>query len=338
MYGEVTVASQDVEVPDSYHAAVRLCCTGSAREVAIARLRAGWRAPGRLVLLTGVDNGYADAIIASPSPAAGRAQNQGRIAPAAPTLRETVDAVLISLGTGAFRRDGEREVPLEVWRTSTFQRWYSVQRAAGNRLVGARPVWSFHTSAGVLFFWALHVTVHVAAEDRLKQNEVVLSRPDTAHVLLYRTGASLGETILVLVREYRSPGTAADGFVHELPGGSDRTNGGDGEGRLGEGRRPRALAAKEVWEETGFHLDPARLREHGTRPVAATLSAHHAHVYSAELTKDELEWFRRQDRPQGVAGDSELTWLEIRSLEEVLSERLVDWSTLGMIYQVMLEA
>ncbi|WP_271219158.1 hypothetical protein [Streptosporangium carneum] len=321
MRGEVVVASKDTEVPGSFHAAVGLCCEGDVRQEAIARFRAGWRAPGRLVLVTGEDSAYGDAILAWPPRPQG--QGQGRFVSAAPTLAEAVRAVLGATGPGVVRSGGEREVPLPIWHTPTFRRWYAVQRAVGNRLVSARPVWSFHARSGPLFFWALHVSVHVAAENRTKDNEVVLSRPDTTNVLLYRRGASPGESLVVLVREYRSPGTAADGFVHELPGGS----GGEG--------TTSALAVTEVWEETGFQLDPARLRHHGHRPVAATLSVHHAHLYSAELTEDELEWFRPHAGPYGVSADGELTWPELCTVDTIMARRLVDWPTLGMIAQVL---
>ncbi|MFC0039627.1 hypothetical protein [Actinomadura rayongensis] len=271
--------------------------------------------------MTAARTRYADAVLAWPGPA--RELGPGRVGPCAATLADTVRAVLAALGTGAARGDGEREVPLAIWRTPAFRRWHAVQRRAGNRLVGARPVWSFHARSDALFFWALHVTVHIASEARTKDNEIVLSRPDTSHVLLYRRGASLGDTEVVLVREFRSPGSAPDGFVHELPGGS------------GEHRGQRATALAEVREETGFGLRADRLREHGHRPVAATLSAHHAHLHSAELTDDEMDWFRRQSRPRGVAADSELTWPEVRTVDEIVAQRLVDWPTLGMIFQVL---
>ncbi|MDF5756205.1 hypothetical protein [Spongiactinospora sp. TRM90649] len=323
MRGEVVVAGGDAEVPDSFHAAVGLAGAGTAMDEAVARLRAGWQGPGRLVLVTGGDTAYADAVLGGPPDVGRHERAPGRFVPPPGAPETVVPAVLRALGPGAARRDGEREVPLEIWRTPTFRRWYAVQRTARNRLVGARPVWSFHSRSGLLFFWALHVTVYVAAERRTKQNEVVLARPDTASVLLHHGGPSPADTVLVLVREYRSPGTAADGFVHELPGGS------------GPHPAMHDLAAAEVWEETGLRLDPARLRRHGHRPVAATVSAHHAHLYSAELTDAELEWFRRCARPGGDTGRGEVTWPALHTFDAVMSQRLVDWTTLGMISQVL---
>jgi len=136
--------------------------------------------------------------------------------PVATTMAEAADAALREIGDGALRRGGERSVPLMVWRTPGFQQWYTAQLAAGNELRGGRIVWTFRP-AGALFYWALLAEVYVAAEDRMKIGEVVLSRPDVSVVVLYRRAAVADETQVVLVREFR---TAGHGFVHELPGGS----------------------------------------------------------------------------------------------------------------------
>ena len=125
----------------------------------------------------------------------------------ATTLAGMANAVLDKIGPGARRAAGEREVPLPVWRTDSFQRWYSAQTSAGNTLLGARQVWTF--SAGsrkrILVYWALHVRMHVQTEDRVKSNEVVISRPDISVVVLYQRGATIDDTTIVLVREFRSP-------------------------------------------------------------------------------------------------------------------------------------
>jgi 8-oxo-dGTP pyrophosphatase MutT (NUDIX family) len=250
---------------------------------------------------------------------------EAREVPVADTLDGTVDAALAMIGSGARREGGERSVPLLVWRTESFQSWYGAQRAAGNRLLGAHLEWTFRVGPGREFvcFWAMHVQVHVAAEDRVKANEVVISRPDTAHVLLYRPGPTVDETIVVLVREFRAPAATGDGFVHELPGGS-----GPQDERVRE-------AAAEVREETGLRLDPGRLRPVGARQVGATVSGHRAHLFTAEITEDELAWLReRRGRPNG-AGEGERTWIEIAAYREIREQQLVDWATLGMIAQVL---
>ncbi|MFG3341285.1 nucleoside 2-deoxyribosyltransferase domain-containing protein [Glycomyces sp. NPDC048151] len=249
-------------------------------------------------------------------------------APVADTLEDAVDAALAMAGAGARRTGGERSVPLLVWRTDTFQSWYAAQRRAGNRLEGARVEWTFRVGPDRAFvlYWALHVQVWIAAEDRVKANEVVISRPDTAQVALYRPGATLEDATVVLVREFRSPAATDDGFVHELPGGS---------GASGD---PRSQAVEEVLEETGFRIGADRLSHLGARQVAATVTGHRAHLFAAPITDDELEWFRaRQGTPHGV-GDTERTWIELRTYRELLESDLVDWSTLGMITRALTAA
>ncbi|MEU9016400.1 hypothetical protein [Actinomadura sp. NPDC048394] len=239
---------------------------------------------------------------------------------------------------------GEQVVPLPVRRTASFRRWYTAQRNAGNTLLGARPVWTSTPGQesneqpgeepGAVFFWALHVRMHVAAEDRIKDNEVVISRPDVSVVALYRPGPSLDETVVVLVREFRSPASTPDGYVHELPGGSSPP-------KATEATAPDPLvqAVDEVAEETGLRVDPRRFRAHGSGQVAATVSAHHAHLFSVEITDEELGWLRtRQDCPHGVEADSERTWVEIATYGEIRAARLVDWATLGMLAEALTTA
>jgi len=235
--------------------------------------------------------------------------------PMATDLPGTVALALDRIGSGAPRTAGEREVPLLIWRTATFQQWYAAQRGAGNTLLGARVEWRFGRH------WALHVRVHVSSEDRVKANEVVFSRPDISAVVLYRPGRTLDDTLVVLVREFRSPASTPDGFVHELPGGSGPSD-------------PLARAVAEVAEETGLSLAPERLRAHPDRQVNATMSAHRAHLFSAEITGDELAALRASG-PGGVAADGERTYVEIAGYGEIARDRLVDWSTLGMIAQVL---
>ena len=245
--------------------------------------------------------------------------------PTADTLAGTVRAALAGIGPGAPRTGGERHVPLLVWRTPSFQRWYAAQSAAGNTLLDARVVWTLKAGpGGTVHYWALHPRVHVAAEDRVKRNEVVLSRPDVSATVLFRRAATPEDTEVVLVREFRTPASTVDGFVHELPGGS------------GPEPDPARQAAEEVAEETGLVLHPHRLRAHGSRQPAGTLSAHHVHLFSAELTEQELADLRAgQATPHGLPGGSERTWIEIVRYGDIRRQHLVDWSTLGMIAQAL---
>jgi ADP-ribose pyrophosphatase YjhB (NUDIX family) len=247
---------------------------------------------------------------------------------AATTLADMVSTALGKIGSGARRTAGERDVPLSVWRTDSFQRWYSAQTSAGNTLLGARHLWTFSVGPGrrFLFYWALQVRVHVRAEDRVKSNEVVISRPDICVMALFQRAATIDDTIIVLVREFRSPASTLDGLVHELPGGSAEP----GIDALGQ-------AVTETEEETGLSIEVQRVRAHGSRQLAATMSAHHAHLFSAEITGDELARLRAsQSTPHGI-GDTERTWTEITTFGELRQKHLADWATLGMIAEALFD-
>ena len=155
----------------------------------------------------------------------------------------------------------------------------------------------------------------------------VISRPPIWVAVLYRPGPTLDETTVVLVREFRSPAVTADGYVHEPPGGFSPRGRTD----------PRRAALAEVAEETGLELAPERLRDHGTRQVNATMSAHTAHVFGAEVTDDELARLRAAPGPHGVAADGERTFVEITTFGEIRRRGAVDWASLGMVAGVLLD-
>lgn len=248
--------------------------------------------------------------------------------PLANSLHETVQLALAMVGEGSLRSDGEREVPLYIWRTPHFQQWYRAQKSAGNRLDGARVEWTFRVGPKrkFVFFWALHVDVYIASENRHKTNEVVIARPDIATIVMYRRSEILDESDIVLIREFRSPAVTDDGFVWEIPGGSSFKSTGD----------PATLAAHECQEETGLTIDPSRMSRREVRQLTATLSAHKAHLFSVEITDEELAWLKSQQGvAHGVVEDTERTYVEIMKLSEIRTRSNVDWSMLGMILSVL---
>jgi len=105
--------------------------------------------------------------------------------PLAHTLEETLKNAIKVVGAGAVRKDGERDVPLAIWNKPDFQQWYKAQRSAGNRLDGAKVVWTFRVGPlkSKVFLYALHVNVWVTAENRAKTNEVVIYRPDISVIV-----------------------------------------------------------------------------------------------------------------------------------------------------------
>lgn len=249
-------------------------------------------------------------------------------APTATTLDDTVKAAIDYLGDGAFRVNGEREIPLFIWRTPHFQQWHTNLKLAGNVLEHARVVWTFRVGPkrNFVFFWALHAEVYITAEQRSKTNEVVQARPDIATIVLYKKKENIDDSEIVLIREFRTPVSNPSGYVWELPGGSSFKPVDDA----------RTLASHESQEETGLKIDPERFQYFGARQLVATLSAHKAHVFAAEITDDELAWLHTQTGiAHGVLEDTERTYSEIMRLGDIVESGFVDWSMMGMLLRVV---
>jgi 8-oxo-dGTP pyrophosphatase MutT (NUDIX family) len=248
--------------------------------------------------------------------------------PVCHSLSETVQAALERVTPSAHRSGGERGVPLMLWRTPSFQGWYRQLQASGSRLDAARLRWSYTPSRATdPFAWILQVEVWVAAEQRHKRNEWVFARADLSAVLLHGpVPDDPMQTEVVLVREYRAPARTADGFVHELPGGSAYTQ-----------QPPRQVAAEEVREETGLSIDPQRLIPVASRQLAGTLSSHVGHLYRVALTAAELETARGLVGTVHGAGGSERTVVELWRAGDVLRDPRVDWSCVGMVLAALLE-
>lgn len=257
--------------------------------------------------------------------------------PFSENLTETLKNAMDKLGEGAERSGGERYVPLFIWKLESFQNWYQIQKDAGNVLEDARLIFNFRPNhKDWVYLWILQVNIYVSEEDRFKTSDFVMARPDISSVVMWHTipnDDDIGEfealkyVQVVTIKEYRPTASTSDGFVHELPSGSSNKDKDDKE-----------IASEEVHEETGFYLKPDRLKEHSARQLAPTFSAHKSHLYSVELTGEEIEWFKSQkDIPHGVEKVSERTFVEVKTVKEILDENLVDWSTLGMIFSVISE-
>ena len=254
--------------------------------------------------------------------------------PVSDTLKGTLENALFRINWGALRTGGEREVPLHIWNLRSFQEWYKSQTGAGNRLDGAKVVWTFRVGPKkTVFFWALHVNMWIEAEGRSKENEIALSRPDVSVVVAYHldpkmvaAGYGLLEVEVVLIREFRSPASTPTGYITELPGGSSWK----------ADKEPVDVAAEELHEETGLEIDPSRFRLVDSRQVAGTLSAHHATVYAVKLTEEEMSWVKEHiGDTHGVAEDTERTYLEVMTVGELLKAP-VDWSVVGMIMTALM--
>lgn len=252
--------------------------------------------------------------------------------PQGETLTETIDEAMEMLKDGAPREGGERFVPLFIWKTPSFQSWYQAQIEAGNTLNHAELLYSFRPkNKSFVFLWVLKVNVHIKEEDRDKDNEFVMARPDISSVCLWydACGDSILDNSVIIVKEFRSPANTLDGFVRELPSGSSPNSKED----------PETVAAEEVHEEIGFYLSPDRLINHGARQLVGTLSSHQSHLYSARISEEELKWFAAQKGiVHGNAEETERTFIEVYSIRELIDQKLTDWSNLGAILSVVVDA
>lgn len=248
--------------------------------------------------------------------------------PVESTLQNTLLQALERTKHKALRFGGERSVPLHIWHQPAFRSWHAAQRAVGNRLDGAQLLWSFRIgpNKAVTFCYALKVDVYVAAEKRNKTNEFIFSRPDVFVVVAYhRPDSDVLGTRVALVKEFRSSVRNNAGFVYEAPGGSS----------LKLSQDARVVAAHELEEEMGINIDPTRLRYVGSRQMCAALSTHHGVVYAVELTA--LEMNRLEDEhssgvTHGIANDTELTYVEVYDLDDLVAGKVfIDWSMLGII-------
>jgi hypothetical protein len=248
--------------------------------------------------------------------------------PSFTTMEETLQAAVDRIGAGALRSGGERHVPLCIWKTASFQKWYANLRAAGNRLDGARVEWTFRVGPkkDFVLYWAMHVDIYVAAEGRNKSNEVVVSRPDISVICGFRRMPDILDSDIVLIKEFRSPCSNSEGFVFELPGGSS----------FKPNKDPLMVAGEEFEQETGLILDPIRFQVEQSRQLAATLSAHAAYLVSVEMTDDEINEMRsKAGVAYGVVGETERTYVVVKTLREIMEGTVVDWSMLGMILSVV---
>jgi 8-oxo-dGTP pyrophosphatase MutT (NUDIX family) len=171
------------------------------------------------------------------------------------------------------------------------------------------------------------VDVYVAAENRNKSSEIVISRPDIKHTVAYYRPeqADVLDTEIVLMREFRSTATTPDGFIHEVPGGSSFKQ-----------VDPEFAAAKEFFEETGIKIAPERLIPLGARQLAGTTSAHKAFGFKLEMTAEEMARIKsRQNQAFGNTSETELTYVEVYTVHQLLNDPITDWCNLGMIFAAL---
>ena len=252
--------------------------------------------------------------------------------PIANTLKETLQLALDKIGPGQLREGGETKVPLYVYQSPVFKKWLQAQKAVGNELRDAKVLWTFFPGKSKnLFCYVVHLHVWIKDEQRIKSNEFSFFRSDISSIVLFypekeiKTVADLVDAKILLVREYRVPARTADGKITELPGGSSKKD-----------KPAEVVAVEELHEETSFEIDPDRLIKIDERQLAGTLSAHISSVFAAIITKEEYEYLSgvaKSGKTFGVIEDTEMTYVEVMSIREILQSKIVDWSTIGMIFE-----
>lgn len=242
------------------------------------------------------------------------------------TLEETIASAVEKTKEGVERQGGERDIPLFVWNTKTFQNWYQAHKGAGNRIDGAELL--YHKDIhGRVFLHVIWAKVWVEAEQRHKENELFVGRSDISTICAFHKGSTLAETKLVLVREFRTTISTGDCFVRELPGGSS----------VKPHEDALTVASHEFEEETGIQISPERFSQVGERQLVSTLSTHKAALFMVELNDEELAVAEKEyaDKTMhGLIESSEQTYVEVYTYDELLRTN-IDWSMLGMIGQAL---
>jgi 8-oxo-dGTP pyrophosphatase MutT (NUDIX family) len=237
------------------------------------------------------------------------------------TLVSTLKESIRRVGDGATRIGWECMIPLHAWTNREFTSWHVNMTAAGHKIEEARIIWSHWPKPGKMFSFAVQAKIKIAGEDRLSEQEFVFFRPDTSSVVMYGYN-NWGEPEVVLVKEFRNAVRNAAGFVYELPGGSPK---------LGTHQNPLETAVSEVQEEVGIEIEHSRFRPIKSRQVTATLSAHKTTLYAVELTDAEMARLKSDNTVHGVLEDNERTYVEVFPISRIISNGLVDWTTVGMI-------
>jgi 8-oxo-dGTP pyrophosphatase MutT (NUDIX family) len=244
------------------------------------------------------------------------------------TLEDTIKYAIDLLGEGSYREEGECYVPLNIWGTSMFQNWYKSQKESGNELRFAKVNYVFKMPImKQIFLWVLYVQVYIKDEDRIKDNEFVISRTDISSIVIYKKDKEdILNSDIVLVKEFRSPANNSKSMVYEVPGGSSFKDNSD----------INQVIQDEIEEETGLVFNKDRIIYEGSRQLMATLSSHKCHLFSVEINDEELEDIKSQvGSVHGVEEDTERTYLEIYKIKDLLKSDFVDWSNIGYILSIL---
>ena len=85
-------------------------------------------------------------------------------------------------------------------------------------------------------------------------------------------------------------------------------------------------------------MEKSRLRKEMSRQAAATVTTHHVHLFSCEVTTEEMDIARKCAEEQTVFGnahETERTYIETITLREAIPASKMDFTTLEMIMQTI---
>ena len=242
------------------------------------------------------------------------------------SLSQTLQACLTSIQNtleqsqvDSLRVGGDAHIPLHIWSTPTFQSWYAGMVHAGNQIRGAKVLWRHKD-----FAWALQVDVYVQSENRIQDVEFVLSRTDLSSVLLYRRDQDPLSSECLLIEEFRTGVRNDIGKVRQLPGGSSEDT-----------SDPFKTALEELAEEVGLPIAPDRVKPHRGRQDHPTFGSQHTHLFSVEVSEEEMAQLRADSSTNHGVGDERISF-HVRSYKELLQDPNLSWGTLGMLAEVLL--
>jgi len=193
-----------------------------------------------------------------------------------------------------------------------------VQRKKSQKeLKKARVLYSLRKSneSSDLLFWAISLELSSKEDSSIKSNEVVFSGMDTASLLMYKKNETLENSEVVLVKNFRSSVSNADGYLYELPGTYFLT-------------QPVEVAQliSNVSAQTGFSPEKSKISTSNVRKMMSSFSAHQGILHFLELPEEDLKKINEETGKNFV----------VLSVSSLLEKNLVDWSILGMILSSMI--
>lgn len=238
------------------------------------------------------------------------------------SLQETLSHAINYIGEGSLRENGETHIPIRIWQSDQFQEWYNDLKNHGNKLVKAEQKF-IHFVKNTLFSVILHVEIYISDENRIKENEFVIFRKSICSAILYNTANKIEDYEFVIIKEFRSPVSNNDEYVYELPGGSSFND-----------KLDLEIISDEIHEETSLDIAKDRIKLVDQRQMASTLCSHKCTLYSVELTQSEIDSVKeieRTNRSFGVECDSENTYLRVYKLKDIINNKTLDYSNIGML-------